>query len=125
MEGDNARDADRNRERASNATSNEMIQISTELLTSLMATIEQLKQSLDQVQGHNVVILSEFKALRVVANRLPGFFRFPLLPPEIRQMIVSRRFLILSILNVHYNLGSQNKAPDWALDRLLIPHSGK
>lgn len=82
--------------------SQEMVQVPAELLASLIATVEQLKETVrklthdvDQLQRINVFTTAKLQALEARENNMPGFFRFPLLPVEIRQMIVSRRFHLL------------------------------
>lgn len=98
MEGGNAGDSSLDGKRASDITLEQMVQVPETLLTSLMTTVEQLKQTVDQIQRDNVAISSELQALRAKENRLPGFFRFPTLPAEIRQMIVSRILFVSSPL---------------------------
>lgn len=72
------------------------VQVPADFFASLMAEVKDLKQlvaslqqNLDKVQRGNTAISSELQGVRETVAKMPEFYRFPLLPTEIRRMIAS------------------------------------
>lgn len=64
-----------NSSQVSNTT---MVQVPADVLTTLMASVEQLKHAVEQVQRDNASMARELRMLRERENSGPSFSRFPL-----------------------------------------------
>lgn len=86
-----------------------LVQIPAEFFATLMTTVKELKQTVDQVQRDNVVLSSEVRGLRASVNKMPGFLRFPALPAEIRGMIVSTLLSLLQLVIYTFVLSTNSQ----------------
>lgn len=64
-----------------------MVQVPADVLTTLMASVEQLKHAVEQVQRDNASMARELRMLRERENSGSSFSRFPTLQAEVREII--------------------------------------
>lgn len=64
-----------------------MVQVPADILANLMASVEQLRNTIEQVQRDNASMAHEIRLLRARENIGPSFPQFPTLPAEIREII--------------------------------------
>jgi len=88
-----------------------LIQVESEILTSLIASVGDLRRQISQLQNEHASLVSRLDRMQ---NRESAFWRFPRLPVEIRRMIWKR-----ALLTPHIHIMSNTKISLSRINRVM------